>query len=171
MITNKNEFSEIIGASPRHVTNLIREGMPVDGTGKKGSPLKIDTAKALAWWRDREVEKQLGKVAREAGDPETRKDADRRLAAARADRAEVEAARARAEVIPMADAQFVMNEAMAVIASQLDGLGGRLASELAAISEPAAIRQKLLAETRRIRAAAADRLAKLAAIGRADESP
>lgn len=46
-------------------------------------------------------------------------------------------------------------EAMVVIASQLDGLGGRLAIELSGMSNPAEIQALILRETRRARAAAA----------------
>jgi hypothetical protein len=55
----------------------------------------------------------------------------------------------------------VFDATMVIVGSQLDGLAGRMCNELATITEPAAIRQRLFDECRRIRNAAADQLEKL----------
>ncbi len=55
----------------------------------------------------------------------------------------------------------IFAEAMVVIATQMDGLGGRLASELAGMTNPAEIQALLLRETRRIRSVAASILQKM----------
>lgn len=75
------------------------------------------------------------------------------------------------QLLDLEDVQTVLNEAMTIIATGMDGLGGRLANELAGDSDPASIRQKLLNETRRIRASAADKFARLGAIGDGGRHP
>ena len=62
------------------------------------------------------------------------------------------------ELVEREDAERVYSATMVLIGSQLEGIGGRMAGELAAISDAAVIRKRLLDETRRIRTAAADQL-------------
>jgi len=62
------------------------------------------------------------------------------------------------ELVPLADAQTAFSAAMVMIGSQLDGLPGRVAGEVAGLTEPAAVRSLLFEETRRIRDAAATKL-------------
>lgn len=52
--------------------------------------------------------------------------------------------------------------AMVTVGSQLDGLAGRMAGELAGINDPAVMKARLFDECRRIRNAAADQLEALA---------
>ena len=62
------------------------------------------------------------------------------------------------ELVPVGEAQAAFSAVIAMVAAQLDGLPGRMAGELAGIEDPAAIRETLFIETRRIRDAAAHRL-------------
>lgn len=66
-------------------------------------------------------------------------------------------------LVPADEVGAVFDSAMVIVGSQLDGLAGRMCSELATLSDPAVIRQRLFDETRRIRNAAADELETLAA--------
>jgi len=66
------------------------------------------------------------------------------------------------ELIPAADAQQIFNEVMVLVGSQLDGLPGRVAGEVAGLDDPAAVRALLFDETRRIRHAAAVKLEEFA---------
>lgn len=65
-------------------------------------------------------------------------------------------------VLPADEVAGMFEAAMTMIGSQLDALGRRFAPELAALTDPAIIQQRLFDETRRIRNAAADQLATLA---------
>lgn len=67
-------------------------------------------------------------------------------------------------LVPLADMKVIAAEAGAIFASGLAGLPGRLANELAGISEPGLIRERLRFEATRIRKAAADRLALLGSL-------
>ena len=84
---------------------------------------------------------------------------------ARAKKARIDADKAEGSVIKITDAQAVFNEIAVTYATQLDGLGGRLAGQLSGMTDTAAIRLLILNETRNIRATAADRFRRLAALG------
>lgn len=62
------------------------------------------------------------------------------------------------ELVPLSEAQNAFDGAMVLISTQLDGLPGRVAGEVAGLSDPAEVRGLLFNETRRIRATAADEL-------------
>ena len=62
------------------------------------------------------------------------------------------------ELVPVGEAKAAFSAVIAMVAAQLDGLPGRMAGELAGLDDPAAIRETLFIETRRIRDAAAHRL-------------
>jgi len=74
------------------------------------------------------------------------------------------------ELVPLAEAQSTFNAAMVLVGSQLDGLPGRVAGEVAGLEDPAAVRALLFDETRRIRDAAAAKLTDWAA-GHSGRSP
>ncbi|GHC34610.1 hypothetical protein GCM10010082_31620 [Kushneria pakistanensis] len=60
MKLNKREYAEARGVSERTVTNWIKQGLPCEGSGKKGDPLRITLGDAIAWEIEREVSKQVG---------------------------------------------------------------------------------------------------------------
>lgn len=60
MKLNKKQYAETRGVSERTVTNWIRAGLPCEGSGKKGDPLRITLGDAIQWEIDREVAKQIG---------------------------------------------------------------------------------------------------------------
>jgi hypothetical protein len=69
----------------------------------------------------------------------------------------------REQLVELDAAGRVFDAAMVIVGGQLDGLGGRMAAELAAISDPAVIRAKVFDECRRIRNVAANELEAFAA--------
>lgn len=153
---NKNEFAKIVGISARQVTNWIAAGMPAEGTGKKGSPLRIDTAKAIAWLIAQADAKNGSKQSELTQER-------RRLVAAQARKAELQARQLEGELIRMEDAQIVVNEGFAAVAGQVRCLGSRLAGELANMTNPTEIRSRINSETDQILNAASVQLKKLAA--------
>ena len=62
------------------------------------------------------------------------------------------------ELVSLAEVQSCFNEAMVIAASQLDGLRGRGAGDLAGLTDPVLVGAWLFDETRRIRDATAQRL-------------
>lgn len=138
---NAKEFAEWLGISKARVTQLIQEGMPAENSGRKGSPLKINTAEATEWL----IAKRAGQLEEK---PESQRD---RLYRERADEKALANARQRQQLLTRGS----VREALLMIATQcatsLDGLPGRLANELATITDARILRERLLFETRDIR--------------------
>jgi hypothetical protein len=63
------------------------------------------------------------------------------------------------KLVELDDVDDAFTEAMTIVAMRMDGMSGRLANELAGISDPAVIRQRLRNELISIRAAASNGLA------------
>lgn len=81
-----------------------------------------------------------------------------RLKKAQADKAELEAAVASGDYLPLEEVADFINEIAVIYATQLNALGGRLANELSGIANPAEIRRRLLEESIRIRQITSDKL-------------
>lgn len=156
---NRQEMADLIGKSPKWVGELIKQGMPVEGGGGKGTRVVIDSEKAINWFIEREVKRQVGEHgpadAPRAGTPEGE---ELLLTMAKRRKADVDAAKAEESVISKEDVAQYFFEVATVFSTELDGYGARLATELAQINDPAIIKQKLFAESRRVRAATAERL-------------
>lgn len=145
------ELAHLLGITSRQVQRLAKAGiLPRSARGS------YDLAAGVQAWG---AYLSQGKATAELGSER------RRLTSAQAYRAEIENKRIDGQLFLAADVEIVVSAAMTVVAAGLDSLGGRLAAELAAESDPGVIRQRLLRETRQIRAAAADRLQNLAASG------
>lgn len=85
-----------------------------------------------------------------------------RLRRVQADREELELAKSKGELMHIEDVRQVVLAANVVFASQLEALPGRLANELAALTNPALILAKLRDECRRVREAVANEFQRLA---------
>ena len=140
-------FARLCGVDAATVTHWCKGGMPHDGGGASGVKLAIDIKAAVPWV-----------VRNRTEQPGSERD---RLAKEQADKFAIDNAIKRGELIQAQQVEDVLAAALATLASQLDGLPGRMATPLASLDDPATVRAKLLDETRRIRAAYADQFAKL----------
>jgi len=158
-LVNHKELASILDVSQASLTMWHRDyGMPMAIRGKRGQTHSYDMGEVFRWYGAWQVDKVLAKGAERAGKVVDLKREEARLKMHQADKAEVEAQKARCEVLMIDDVKDTLNEIATTYGSQLDALGGRLANELAAIEDPAEIRQKLFAEGRRIREQTADAL-------------
>lgn len=158
MKVNMTKFAELIGKSGQYVSLLIDQGLPAERSGKRGQQVFLDTAKAIAWLLARERQKVEDEIAPDG----TKVGAEtKRLRAAQAQIAELEAAERRRELVVMEDVRQVVMAAGVVFAQQLDALPGRMANEMAACSDPAIAHAKLRDECRRIRQATAQEFARI----------
>jgi phage terminase Nu1 subunit (DNA packaging protein) len=73
------------------------------------------------------------------------------------------------DLIPAAEVHAAITTAMTLVSSQLDGLAGRIANQVAAEGDPAVCKKVIFDETRRIRTAAAAELDALAGSYISDE--
>lgn len=157
---NKAQFANLIGKSPRWITKLIsEEGMPVESGGGKGKELIIDSEDAINWLIREEVAKQAGlREGDETPGAGTKGEEELLLTRAKRIQEEAKAKKVQGESIDLEDLKPVLFEIANIFGQQSDALGGRLASELASIDDPAIIKSRILEETRRVRAQTADKL-------------
>lgn len=152
----KKMFADMIGKSPRWVSKLIEDGMPVSGGGGRGVAVDIDTEQAIKWLTQQEISKRFG----DGDDAEegSSADEDRQLKRVRREKLQLEIDTIKGKLLPFDAVESILFRVASVYGSQLDSLASSVASDLAAIDDPTEIRQKLFGECRRIRAATADRL-------------
>ena len=159
IIASKKTFADMIGKSPRMVTKYIENGLPVQGGGVRGKAVEIDTEEGINWLIREAVAKATGLREGDEAPPEgTLEHHKLRKEAAQADQEEIKAAQAKGINIHIDDVAQIVFEAASIFAQQSDALADRNASELAAIDDPAIIRQQLLDEGRRIRVQTAELL-------------
>jgi phage terminase Nu1 subunit (DNA packaging protein) len=145
------QFAELMGVAKQSVTQWIDAGMPCARGRGKGHLVTVTLEQAMPWVLAR---REPAGSQRE------------RLAKEQADKVAIDNAAKRGEVVFLPMVSDVLNEMAATLAGQLDALPGRVASELAGLTDPGQIRGRLLDETRGIRGAIADAGAKLAESGR-----
>jgi phage terminase Nu1 subunit (DNA packaging protein) len=154
---NQSRFAEIVGKSGQYVALLIEQGMPAERSGKRGAAVFIDTGAAIAWLIARE---RLKVEAELAPNGETVEAETKRLRAAQADLAELEAAEKRGELAPVEDVRIAFSETMVILRMQMEAVASRCAAPLVGRTSAAEIRAYLLGEIRRALTAAAARLEK-----------
>lgn len=157
-IISKKDLADLLGKSERWISKLIEEGLPTCGGGGRGVAVQIDSQAAIDWLIAREMRRELGDEDEDADGAASASTEDRMLKRARREKLQIEIDHARSLLIPVDAVIFFHTTIAAVYATQLDALASRMASELAVIDDPAAIRARLFEESRRIRASTADRL-------------
>lgn len=145
---NRNRVARLFGVTVMTVSNWVDEGMPKSVRGQ------YDADACVQWYRARMDRKHAERDA--AGD------AKEQLTRAQVERTQLEVQQLRGELVEATEFQRVVNQAATVIASQLDGLGPRVAGELAGMTDVAAIQSVIFRETRAIRSSIADAVAAFA---------
>lgn len=129
--------------------------MPAVRTGRQRQTVQISLEAALPWV-----------VAHRENKGSERE----RLAAEQADKVALENARRRGELIHADQVAEVLASLGAELAARHDAVPGRVAGELAGLTDPALIRTRLRDELRAVRGAVADAAAKLAdALGSSED--
>ena len=144
-----SEFADLCGVSAGTITNWCDAGMPCIREARNGSRVEIRIRDAIPWVIEFRGEAKPG----------SQRD---RLAKAQAEKFELENSRRRGELILVPYVADLLNSMAADIAGRFDGLAGRLANELAGITDPALIRERILTECRGIRSGIAEHVRKLA---------
>lgn len=159
MFAKTDEIAEIFGITPARVGQLVKEGFP------KAARNKYDIGDCVDWW--------INRAEQRAEDRGTSLDEERRkLYQAQRIRTDLDNQRTQGNLIPAEDVQIAINELAAIYAGQLDAIGGRLAHEVAGMTEPAEILDLLTREARAIRETVAIKLDALAdTLNSGDDSP
>lgn len=160
---SKQVLAEIHGVSQVTISNWMRKGLPVLAKDSQGRAALYDVPATISWRIAQEVSRLTSNPT--SGEVLDKNAEEARLRKFQADKAEVEALKARQEAILVEDVKPILFEIAAIYAARLDALGGRLANELAATTEAAEVRKLLFEETRRVRAETADALADFAVQG------
>jgi phage terminase Nu1 subunit (DNA packaging protein) len=147
------QLAEIFDCTPRRIQQLANQGVVVK-VARGQYDQNESTTNYIQFWRN---------IADGKGYDDDQKGTSKaQLEKARARKATVEANKAEESVYNADDVQIVLNETMVLIATQMDGLSGRLCNDVAAMNNSAEIRILLLNEMRAIRENAANKLASLA---------
>jgi phage terminase Nu1 subunit (DNA packaging protein) len=142
-------FAKFLGVAASTVTEWKQAGMPgCEGAGRAGRHGRIDAVLAVPWI-----------IARRDSRPDSQRE---RLARAQATRVELENRVRTRELIERVDVEEGNNQAAALFVSQLEGVPGRVATELAAIRDPGLVRERLRFEMTRVRRAIYEKLTALA---------
>lgn len=142
LLVTRNQLCKVFGVTTMAITKWFQAGMPREGRGR------YDLARCVQW-RCTQLEES---VARSSETVEGKQ----KLIAAQTTRTELEIAQLRATLIEAATVGQVMQRVAVIVATQLDGLGPRVAGELADARDPALIQQVIFRECRSIRASIAD---------------
>lgn len=145
-------FARLFNLTPRRVQQLAKDGV-IPRAGRGEYPLLASVRGYVDF-----LQKAAAGQNRKTFDKGERE----RLASEQADKVAIENATKRGELVRREDVEQVVTEMVALLASQLDGVAGRVANEVAATNEPSRAREIILREHRRIRTAYADGLAELA---------
>ena len=141
-------FARLLGIGERQVRRLAAQGV-LPRVGRKFDPFAC-------------VPKFIAYLRTGAGESADLAEARLKLTEAQRRDLEVRTRQRERKLLAVDDVSNCFESAMVIVGSQLDGTAGRMCGELATISDPAVIRQRLFNECRRIRNAAADQLDALA---------
>lgn len=159
MKINITKFAQFLGKSGQYVRLLIEQGLPAEGTGRRGRQVFVHTDEAITWLLARERAKVEAELA---PDDATASAATKRLRAAQADLAELDASERRGELVAFEDIKQVVLASSMTYRQQLLALPGRMAQQMAACTDPAMTHSKLLEECCRILQLVSDELNQLA---------
>lgn len=160
LLMGSSSLARLLGVGDGHIRRLARAGvLPRVGASERS---KFD-----AWVC---VPRFLQYVRQGQDASSTLAEARLRLTEAQRRDLELRIRQRERQTIAADEVISTFSAAMAQIGTQLDALGGRMAGELSAVTDPATIRQRLFDECRRIRNAAADQLEALASAAPGSEA-
>lgn len=150
--TNAETLAQLWGISKESVYKFVPQGMPRNDRGQYG------VAECTRWFTAYLYERIAG------GAPDL---ADERkgLVRAQRQREEIRNMQMLGDLLPAEQVATTLNGMATLFASQLDGLGARLAAKLAAIDDPAVIAKAVDDECRIIRVATSEAAADFASVG------
>ncbi|MFM2092861.1 MAG: Enterobacter phage Arya [Planctomycetota bacterium] len=138
-VVNRADLATFLGVSPPTVDAWIRRGMPFRKRGDKGRAWEFDTAEVVDWLREEEARRHIGEQA----ETMTLDQAKQRREVANAQLAELELAERLRTVIKVDDVAATVREEYQVVRQLLLSIPGRLAQELAAEADAAAVERAL----------------------------
>lgn len=145
MIIGRKQLAELLGLTEGRIQQLTAEGMPKEARGKYNAPA------CIRWYIEARINSAAGPAA-SADVNEARK----KLYDAQVVKTKLETSKIKRETIPADEHLIDMNQLAVLFASGLDAISGRLAAELAGMTDPAEISERLSDESNAIRESVAD---------------
>lgn len=124
MIVNRAELANAMGVSPPTIDRWLREGCPIKTRPRKGVAAEFVLGEVIAWWGARERENAAG------GDTSDEKELARRRAVANTGLAELEFAKAKGEVAPVAEFERATSKMMATVRQNVLNVPARAVLQL-----------------------------------------
>lgn len=140
MIVNRAELADAMGVSLPTVDRWVKEGCPIKVRPRKGVPAQFVLGEVVSWWGQRERENATG------GATSDEAELKRRKLAAETGTAELEFARARGEVAPVAEFEKATARLMAAIRQNVMNVPARAVLQLLGETDEATFKQRLRAE-------------------------
>jgi phage terminase Nu1 subunit (DNA packaging protein) len=137
-VVGRDDIAELMGVDTRTVNVWAQQGMPKIARGK------YRIRDCVQWY--------VARISAERGGGDLH-DEKKKLVVQQRQRVELENARARGELLPIADLEELLNRVGVIIATQLDGLAPRTAAKLATLDDPVVIQGYMFDECRTIRTA------------------
>jgi len=136
----RQEVADLFGVSHTTVDAWIKRGMPVSERGSRGKPWRINTAEVSAWLEQRAKESASG------SDQADERELKRRKLAAETAKVELELARVRGEVVPLAQLERALANTFAEIKTNIRSVPSRVATAIIGESNETRIKAVILKE-------------------------
>ena len=141
MILNRQGLADAMGVRAPTIDAWLRDGCPCEVRGRKGVPAQFSLPAVMAWWAAREREK-----ASLSGDKADENELRRRALVATTGRAELEFARAKGEVAPVAEFERATSKLLAAIRANVMNVPARAVLQLLGETDETTFKAKLRAE-------------------------
>lgn len=135
-------IAECLGVTDGRINQMTKAGMPQAARGKYSVP------DCVRWYIDMRLKSGTGSS--------NVNEARKKLYDEQIEKTKLETAKLRGSVIDTDDYHVDLNQMGVLFSSGLDAISGRLAAELAGMSDPAEIAERLLHETNEIRSSVAN---------------
>lgn len=144
MIVNRAQAAEILGVSLPTLDKFVRTpGFPTQGIGGKGVAWELDAGAIVKWLVSRERAKILNS---EKAPPTDLEEAKLRKLAAEAELAELEIAKKRGEVAPVAEIERLAAKAFATVRAGMRNIPNRAVSRIIGETDERTLKSVLLEE-------------------------
>lgn len=139
-IVGQAEICRIFGISSTTFASWMKSGAPYIEKGAKGRPWKVNTREISDWLRAREIELSP------SADNSDERELKRRKLAAETAKVELELARVRGEVVPLAQLERALANTFAEIKTNIRSVPSRVATAIIGESNETRIKAVILKE-------------------------
>lgn len=137
---NRTQLAAILGVSLPTVDDWVRKGCPIVSRGGKGVSSRFNTADVIRWLRDRAVAEVAGE------DQQDENELDLKMKRAKLEAVELDLAKAKGEVAPVAEFERVQAARSAVIRQNVMNVPQRAVLQLLGCTDETIFKETLRKE-------------------------